>query len=178
MNDVPVSTKSIHLSFDRYRYVSLKSEIRQQRVGQKQNVKLYDVSNHHITPYTAECFAADANNASLPRFISEELLEGPLEDMDIQLYLGGGFTEETKTLLVNARLVTSVPGLESTHEEADTRFILHTSHVARNGTELVVLHVNDTDVIVLCIYYANTDYLDSLQEVWIRTDYKSYLPIH
>ena len=45
--------------------------------------------------------------------------------MDVQLYLCGGFTDETNILLVNGRLVTSVPELESTHEEADTRIILH-----------------------------------------------------
>jgi len=177
-NDVPAGTKSIHLCCDRYRDVSLKSVIRQQRVGQKQRVKLYDVTKHYTTPDAADFFAADANKASLLRFICEELSEGPLEDMGVQLYLGGGFTDETKTLLVNDRLVTSVPELESTHEEADTRLILHMIHAARNGSERVVLHVNDTDVIVLCIYYASTDYLDNLQELWIRTDYNRYLPIH
>lgn len=81
-------------------------------------------------------------------------------------------------LLVYDRLVTSVPELESTNEEADTRLNLHMIHAARYGSERVVLYVNDTDVIVLCIYYASTDYLDNLQELWIRTDYNRYLPIH
>ena len=127
-------------------------------------MKLYDVSKHYTAPDATDFFAADANKASLLRFICEELSEGPLQDKDIQLYLGGAFTDETKTLLVNDQLVTSVPELQSTHEEADTRLILHMIHAARNGSERVVLHVNDTDVIVLCIYYASTDYLDNLQE--------------
>ena len=39
--------------------------------------------------------------------------------------------------------------LASTHEEADTRLVLHTNHAADNGYETVVLKTPDTDVLVI-----------------------------
>ena len=42
--------------------------------------------------------------------------------------LGGGFKDETKSVLVTAGIVTDVAALESTQQEADTRVILHSIH--------------------------------------------------
>ena len=39
--------------------------------------------------------------------------------------LGGGFKDETKSVLVTAGIVTYVAALESTQQEADTRVLLH-----------------------------------------------------
>ena len=39
--------------------------------------------------------------------------------------MGGEFREETKSVLLTNGLVSSVPQLKSTQEEADTRIILH-----------------------------------------------------
>ena len=48
-----------------------------------------------------------------------------------------------------------VPELQSTQEEADTRLILNALHsVQHDGVKRVIVHTNDTDVIVICIYYA------------------------
>ena len=40
--------------------------------------------------------------------------------------LGGGFKDETKSVLVTAGIVTDVAGLKSTQQEADTRATFHT----------------------------------------------------
>ena len=48
-----------------------------------------------------------------------------------------------------------VPELQSTQEEADTRLILHALHSDQhNGVKRVIVHANDIDGIVICIYYA------------------------
>ena len=66
------------------------------------------------------------------------------------LYLGGGFTEETKSVVLTAGSVMDVPALESTQQEADTRIILHTLYSVKNeGVDRVVIHANDTDIIKL-----------------------------
>ena len=74
-------------------------------------------------------FAASTNKANLLSFLCERWCEdeqlgaghGPTE-----LYLGGGFKEETKSVLLSGGSVTDVPARESTQQEADTRVILHT----------------------------------------------------
>ena len=71
-----------------------------------------------------------------------------------------------------------VPELQSTQEEADTRLILHALHsVQHDGVKRVIVHANDTDVIVICIYYA-CKMQDQLPEVWVRSGPDSYVPIH
>ena len=92
--------------------------------------------------------------------------------------MGGGFREETKSVLLTNGLVSSVPQLELTQEEADTRIILHAIYsVKEEKAERIIVHSSDTDVFVLCIYYFSTS-LQDLPELWIRTDPDNYLPVH
>ena len=68
--------------------------------------------------------------------------------------LGGGFKDETKSVLVTAGIVTDVAALESTQQEADTRVILHSIHsVQKEDVEGIIIHTNDTDTVVIsCVY--------------------------
>ena len=82
-------------------------------------------------------------------------MEPPL--VPAALYLGGGFTEETRSVVLENGSAKDVPPLESTQQEADTRIILHTLYsVKYEGVERVVVHATDTDVTILCLYYAST----------------------
>ena len=69
-----------------------------------------------------------ANKAGLLNFLcktwSKEEQLTPTMDL-IRLYLGGGFKEEPKSVLVTHGSVTYVPRLESIQQEADTRVIFH-----------------------------------------------------
>ena len=96
----------------------------------------------------------------------------------IQLYVSGGFDEETKTILITGGTQVPVLELESTQEEADTRLILHIMYaVHAHGVKRVIVHANDTDVIGMRIYYAATNIQD-LAEFWVRVSQNEYLPIH
>ena len=126
-------------------------------------------------------FAVSANKENLLSFICDEWCEneklrcalGP-----IQLYLGGGFKEETRSVVIKGASVMNVSALESTQQEADTRIILYTLYSAqKDKVERVVIYANDTDVIILCLFYAAT-HLKDLQELWVRTEQNAYLPIH
>ena len=55
---------------------------------------------------------------------------------------------------------------------------MHTVYTVQSqDVKRVILHANDTDVIVLCIYYSGT-LLADLKEFWIRSKSETYLPIH
>ena len=72
--------------------------------------------------------------------------------------LGGGFKDDTKSVLVKAGIVTDVAALESTQQEADTRVILHSIHsVQKEDVERIIIQTNDTvTVVISCVYYAST----------------------
>ena len=71
-------------------------------------------------------------------------------------------------MMVTPNNVQPVPDLQSTQEEADTHVFLHAIHSAQHeGIERVVIYANDTDIIILAIYYAS-NHLNILQELWMR----------
>ena len=51
------------------------------------------------------------------------------------------------------------------HEEADTRILLHVAHCARQGLRKLVIRTVDTDVVVLAIGHSPALRLD---ELWVR----------
>ena len=65
-----------------------------------------------------------------------------------------------------------------THEEADTRLLLHAADAARRGYTKVMVRTVDTDVVVIAV--AKFQYL-SLSELWIEFGvgkHLKYLPAH
>ena len=81
-------------------------------------------------------------------------------------------------MLLTEGTATDVTALESTQQEADTRVMLHAIYSVQNeDVERVIIHGNDTDIIIICVYYANT-ILKDLPELWVRTTTETYLPIH
>ena len=51
------------------------------------------------------------------------------------------------------------------HEEADTRILLHVSHAAQHGHQQILIRTVDTDVVVLAVYVMNK--LPSGSELWL-----------
>ena len=68
------------------------------------------------------------------------------------LMLAGGFTNGQLVKVVEHTGVRERPELFSTHEEADTRILLHAIGLATTHSRVVV-RCDDTDVLVLLIYY-------------------------
>ena len=66
--------------------------------------------------------------------------------------LAGGFTNGQLSKVVEHTGVRERPELFSTHEEADTRILLHTIDLATTHSRIIV-RCDDTDVSVLLIYY-------------------------
>ena len=71
--------------------------------------------------------------------------------------------------------------LKSDIEEADARIIPHVAFSIRSGTKRVVVLSNDTDVVVLLLYYFNQFLSMGVQQLWIKFgtgDNSRYIPIH
>ena len=68
--------------------------------------------------------------------------------------------------------------LYSTHEEADTRMLLHAGHCYREGLTKIMIHATDTDVVVLAV--ATVTSFPGCQ-IWIAFGHGSklrYIPAH
>ena len=178
---LPAETDILHICCDSYSSNSTKAVERQKRYDRSKSGKVYEVKEHYETPDPKEFFGLSKNKEQLQDFLCEEWSnwwfssshQGPTK-----LYLGGGFCDKTKAVLVSPGNVQPVLGLQSTQDEADTRVLLHTLYTAQNeDVERVVIYANDTDIIVLAVYYAAT-HLSLLQELWVRNAPQSYLPIH
>ena len=49
---------------------------------------------------------------------------------------------------------------------------------AADGCDKLIIHANDTDVVVLLLHHASSLHQAWLKEIWMRTYVDSYLPIH
>lgn len=59
-----------------------------------------------------------------------------------------------KILVINGRVVCEeIDELRCSHEEADTRMLLHAKHAAENGEATVIIRSPDTDVIMLACHF-------------------------
>ena len=181
LNDVPPGTDIIHFCCDRYSTTSLKTAEQEQRYARSKPAKVYEVSEQYTAPDPKKFVAVFANKANLLSFICEKWCEDEQLEPGLgptHLYLGGGFKEEKKSVVLTAGSVMDVPALESTQQEADTRIFHHTLYSVQNeGVDRVVIHANDTDIITTCLYYGAT-HLSDLTELWVRTAQNAYLPIH
>ena len=60
-----------------------------------------------------------------------------------------------------------VAELQSTQEEADTRFLLHVPHAAKTGSKAVTFTSEDTDVVLLCLAFQKDIHCPIIiSEVW------------
>lgn len=112
-----------------------------------------------------------ANKEKLLSLLSEkwcenEQLEPALDPA--HLYLGGGFKEEMKSMVLTEGSVMDIPALESTRQEVGTWIIFHTIYIVQNGGfDRVVIHASETDIGTMCLYYGAV-HLSELPELWLR----------
>ena len=135
--------------------LSLKSVEQQHRYARSRPARQFEISEHYTVPDPQEFSSLSPNKAGLLNFLcetwcDEEQLEPTLSST--RFYLGGGFKDETKSVLVTASTVTHVAALESTQQEAGTRVILHAIYSVQNeDVERIIIHANYTDIVVICV---------------------------
>ena len=89
----------------------------------------------------------------------------------------GGFKDGEKAVSISRGTCSDITGLQSNHEEADTRLLLHAKCAAENAARIVI-QSPDTDVLAMC-----TSHFDSLscEELWFQTgikDWLRFIPVH
>ena len=88
---------------------------------------------------------------------------------------------ETPCMKTKEQLAEPVPYLDSDIEEADLRIIPHAVNVATNGHKCIVILSNDTDVLILVLYYWRLIHGKGVEEVWMRAgtgDSTRFIPVH
>ena len=85
--------------------------------ARSQQAKQFEISEHYTVPNQQELFSLSPNKPGLLNFLCERWCD--------EEQLGGGFKDETDSVLVTVGIVTDVAALESAQQDADTRVILH-----------------------------------------------------
>ena len=97
----------------------------------------------------------NSNKAALAVYIClyiEEQAPAQLQE-DESIVLAGGYEDGEKVMVVGKQVLAN-ENLFCSHEEADTRMILHAIELSPNYSRIVV-RSDDTDVLVLLLYYCS-----------------------
>lgn len=110
------------------------------------------------------------NKADLARFLSEELIKSA--PLGKELVVAGGFRSEQEVRCSNE--LTSVQPLKATHEEADTRMVLHAVHCNYSN---IVVSSKDTDVLALLVAHRHRMSCDFLWMMAGTSQKRKYIPV-
>ncbi|CAH1154985.1 unnamed protein product [Phaedon cochleariae] len=162
----------VDILFDRYRPKSIKSGTRCRRTRGAAPVRRDITSTAIPLPKNWKNFLAlGENKADLARFLSQEVLQHVFND--IEVVVSGGLIHEEDVRSTNPE--SDVSSLAATHEEADTRVVLHAVH---SDADNIVIMARDTDICLLLIHHF--DKMTS-SKVWMMSGTakeRKYLPIH
>lgn len=175
--------KSVVLVFDRYDVPhSVKYQERQRRGGTSA-VASHVIAPDRVVPHYRNFLKNSANKANLAAFISQSLLDDPPGLINGQsITLAGGFPEAERVVTIDSNGKRNLLRLFSTQEEADTRMLLHAIDLASSHERLIVKS-DDTDVLVLLVYYLNEGKLPKLTYMHSghtgqRTNRERFIPVH
>ena len=90
----------------------------------------------------------DTNKTELFKFLSQAIFTW-LDQDDKQLVITDGEAVLSKPPLLDLALLAPC-----SHEEADSRMLLHVSHAANHGHHKIIIKTVDTDVVVLAVSVA------------------------
>ena len=135
------SVQRIDIIWDRYIPNSLKAQTRDKRGrGVRRRVE----SDVRLPANWGEFLKEESNKTELFQYLAKQTTTLLCE--------ANKCIVSTSDTLVLSSFVNVTPELSPcTHEEADTRLILHASECARQGIDKVILRTVDTDVVVLAI---------------------------
>ena len=145
---------SVTQVFDQYDCeISIKQLERDRRTG-RETTPTYVISGRRRVPNYRTFMKNATQKSALAEFICAHLTDtAPQLLKEHQwLMLAGGFTNGQLSKVVEHTGVRERPELFTTHEEADTRILLHTIDLAMTHSRIIV-RCDDTDVSVLLIYY-------------------------
>ena len=121
----------------------------------------YTLSTHQIigtrnVPNYRQFLKRTGNNVDLVLFVSEYIMANSKDEIPYNkaIVIAGGFKNGEEARMVSSVSVENVEELYSTHEEADTRMVLHAINLSSRFSRIII-RTDDTDVLVLLLHYTN-----------------------
>ena len=153
----PENISCVAMVFDRYDHPnSIKQQERERRGAVGDARPTHIISGHTKVPNYRRFLTSSGNKAMLSAFVCNYITStGPGRLTEIQtIILAGGFEDPEDAKTIRKERVESLVDLKSDQEEADTRIVLHAIHLTKTCTR-VIIKCDDTDVLVLLLYYAS-----------------------
>ncbi|KAG1682470.1 Retinal homeobox protein Rx1 [Nymphon striatum] len=161
----------IDVTFDRYNDLSIKGDTRVKRTKKSRPIRrLIEDDDVPLPNKWTDFMASTDNKGDLCLYLSNALATAPSEKT---IVVGGGFASETEVRSTDANMNTDL--LESTHEEADTRVVLHCIH---SNEQTIVVTARDTDILILLLAHFNKL---TCSQLWLKAGTSKkpkYVPIH
>ena len=163
MANLTETSPRVDVVFDRYEQQSIKSSARSKRSGTGSRPIRHIIDSRDVPMVVSwkQFIDLPENKANLAQFLSEQLMLRSKTLPGYEVVVSGGFLD-TKSVQTSAPR--DVSSLSSTHEEADTRIILHAAEAFQQGFERTVVVCRDTDVLLLLIHFAH----ELGEEVWFK----------
>ena len=150
----------VDIVFDWYQQNSIKNRTRTKRSTTQQKVRTIVNRDVRLPVNWNSFIEMNENKANLTQFLSTEL-ENHVQHYEDQVVISGGFEDPEK---VTSTAGIDVSHLQATHEEADTRILLHAADATAKGYERLIIQCRDTDVLVLLLVFAN----QLSQGIWMK----------
>ena len=178
-----------HIIFDSYLAVSIKGSEREKR-GARGSIRLAEIGDQTPIPVQIEKFwSCSQNKVILQEFAKEKLLKLAC-DHSVRIVVSGTVSDEEaptpgQAFSPETGVTSLIPDLSSHLEEADHRIILHIEwelkQTANTSRPEICVETNDTDVVVLLLYYFQVYSEKGLRRLWVkhgRGDKTCFLPLH
>ena len=176
-------TAIVTLVFDRYQEASIKAAERQRR-GATDNVPTHQIIGNRNVPNYRQFLKGTGNKVDLVQFVSEYIMENSKATVPHgkSIVIAGGFQNGEEVRSISSVGLDNVEDLYSTHEEADTRMILHAISLS-SLYQRIIVRCDDTDVLVLLLHYMNRGLL--AKETFMHAGHSGkcvtrerFIPIH
>ena len=151
----------LDLVWDRYIADSLKGSARSKR---GKGVRRRVVGAAAIPGNWQNFLRVDTNKTEQFKFLSQAIFTWFDQD-DRQLVITDGEAVLSKPPLLDLALLAPC-----SHEEADSRMLLHVSHAANHGHHKILIKTVDTDVVVLAVS-VDQGLLPAVASIWHREEF-------
>jgi hypothetical protein len=174
----------IDFVFDTYLKGSVKDSERVRRCEEKP-IEINNLTRDTPLPVDMATFwSSTTNKQKLQLLLRSVIVENEiLRQSDVDVVLSGIGIDDgmTPCEVVSRDAIEPIASLDVHIEEADARLMPHCMHATQDGAKRIVILSNDTDVLVLGVYFWTTFHCQGLHELWIRAgvgDTTRYIPIH
>ncbi|XP_065193404.1 uncharacterized protein LOC135825157 [Sycon ciliatum] len=158
-NMVRSNASRVDFVTDRYWDISIKQLERQKRTGQQDPLVIRAERRDQATPKEWKRYLSNGTNkTNLVQFLATDWKTSEhfvsLLGTEKQVIITVGTTciqLAAPSLTATCLRATEIPELSCTHEEADTRLLLHSAHATSHGFQSALICSPDTDVAVIAI---------------------------